>query len=729
MHAELSTVAIITLANPALLWGAGACAAPILIHLILRPRPRRQPLPSLQFLLATQRSSLRQHRLRHLLLLLLRLLAILLLVAALARPVSRGSWLSAQAREKTAAVFLMDDSVSMTYRFEGLSRFDRAQAWARQLILDETRFPEGSTFMALTGSMPPRDRHWRDDRSDALETVKDLAARFHDRPLSDTIANALDRLAESRLPRRELYVLTDATSHAWSDVADGRWTDAAGIAVFVLDVGDDENINAGLGPPRDFDGVATPLQPLRLSASIRAGDEDVNARIEARLNGSVVARTEPEFVPAHASVEVSILLPALAPGLYAGELRLSAADRLAADDSSFFALQVRQPGRVVVVHDDSVKAEEAVEARRIAALISPPTLPKDRSPFEVTLHAAGRLSDDSALTSADCIILVDVADLPADVSTAIGQIVERGGLLLVVPGPRTSPGSISADWLPADFVEIVSPDPPTRVNLNAEPTTANGGGTGDGADDPGSERPSLTNLLPTDLAGDPISARSIYRFWRTRRRAGGLALATFETGDVAIWGRRIGRGRAIQWAFSLDQDWSDLGVRAAPALVLVQSLVGGVNRDSPRVANILCGRRRTVVADPTQAGAELRIARLADKTRESLETTQRCDDDARLRVGATVAGTFVAEDAARNHQAAFAVNIRDAETNGRRLAPDRIRAFFAPQSAVVVRDHGQLTQPTLSVAGDVALDGNALLLLLVVLLGESLLANRFYHRR
>src|SRR5262245_56795419 len=82
-------IGVLEFAAPALAWGAAAVALPVVIHLMLRPRPRRQVLPTLRFLLAAAQSANRMHRLKRLLLLACRMLVVLLLIALLMRPTWR----------------------------------------------------------------------------------------------------------------------------------------------------------------------------------------------------------------------------------------------------------------------------------------------------------------------------------------------------------------------------------------------------------------------------------------------------------------------------------------------------------------------------------------------------------------------------------------------------------------------------------------------------------------
>ena len=75
-----------TFINPLLLAGTALVAIPIVLHLIMRRKPRHLEFPALRFLLRRHDTNQRRLRLRHLLLLLLRAAAVALLAMALARP-------------------------------------------------------------------------------------------------------------------------------------------------------------------------------------------------------------------------------------------------------------------------------------------------------------------------------------------------------------------------------------------------------------------------------------------------------------------------------------------------------------------------------------------------------------------------------------------------------------------------------------------------------------------
>jgi len=75
-----------TLLNPAILTGLLLAGLPVLLHLLMKQKPKKLVFPALQLILSRKKQNLKRMRLRHIWLLLLRILAIGLLVFAISRP-------------------------------------------------------------------------------------------------------------------------------------------------------------------------------------------------------------------------------------------------------------------------------------------------------------------------------------------------------------------------------------------------------------------------------------------------------------------------------------------------------------------------------------------------------------------------------------------------------------------------------------------------------------------
>ena len=78
-----------TLLNPALLAGLLLAVIPVLLHLMLRAKPKRLVFPALRLIQQRRLQNVRRMNLRHLWLLLLRMGVIAMIVLAVCRP---GRW-------------------------------------------------------------------------------------------------------------------------------------------------------------------------------------------------------------------------------------------------------------------------------------------------------------------------------------------------------------------------------------------------------------------------------------------------------------------------------------------------------------------------------------------------------------------------------------------------------------------------------------------------------------
>lgn len=237
-----------TLINSTVLLGLVLAAVPVILHLVMRAKPKRIEFPALRLLKARRTSNSRRMQLRHFLLLLLRALLIAVLVLAIARPslpaanyglrwwewvalavtafssaaayfwlvrkTKNAMTLSVDAMERrnkmrlwcvlaglvaamivvgvpwgvrvraeiasprndstenvpVAAVFLIDTSISMKYRFENKTRLEVARSITEEHL---GRFPANSRA-AISGLIPDEDIVFQADLSGAASRLETL---------------------------------------------------------------------------------------------------------------------------------------------------------------------------------------------------------------------------------------------------------------------------------------------------------------------------------------------------------------------------------------------------------------------------------------------------------------------------------------------------------------------------------------------------------------------------
>ena len=197
-----------TFLNPAILIGLAAASIPILIHLLNLRKLKKIEFSTLHFLKELQKNKIRRVKLKQWLLLALRVMIILLIVTALARPtlegVSIGGTTSAA---KTSAVFILDDTFSMSVVDQNGSLFNQAKQTIKKL-LKQLQEGDEACLILVSG-----DRNEGQKFSTNINAVSDRLDKLKVSDASGNINSAFLRAAElisrSKNFNKEIYLLTD----------------------------------------------------------------------------------------------------------------------------------------------------------------------------------------------------------------------------------------------------------------------------------------------------------------------------------------------------------------------------------------------------------------------------------------------------------------------------------------------------------------------------------------
>ena len=183
---------------------------PIVLHLIMRRKPRHLEFPALRLVQLRHETNRRRLRLRHLLLLALRVAAIAILAMALARPSLKFSGVLGSQEAPVAAVLVFDTAPRMQYRLANRTRLEEAQEMGRWLL---RQLPGESRIGVLDTRLGPGA--FQVDRGAAADRIDRLASVANSQPLADVLDEAFRLLATSDLERKEIYVFTDLARAAW----------------------------------------------------------------------------------------------------------------------------------------------------------------------------------------------------------------------------------------------------------------------------------------------------------------------------------------------------------------------------------------------------------------------------------------------------------------------------------------------------------------------------------
>lgn len=196
-----------TFLNPAVLFGLLAASIPIIIHLLNLRKLKKIEFSTLQFLKELQKNKIRKIILKQWLLLALRVLIILCIVTAFARPtlvgVSIGGTTSAA---KTTAVFILDDTFSMSVIDQNGSYFNQAKESIKNIL---NQFEEGDEFGLVLVSGQSDEIEMISNRSRFEQEINASAISYASGKLNNAIIKAAELIGEAKNFNKEIYLFTD----------------------------------------------------------------------------------------------------------------------------------------------------------------------------------------------------------------------------------------------------------------------------------------------------------------------------------------------------------------------------------------------------------------------------------------------------------------------------------------------------------------------------------------
>lgn len=422
--------------NPLFLAGTALVALPIVLHLLMRPKPKHLLFPALRFVKQRHDVNRRTMRVRNWLLLLLRAAAIFLLAIALARPSIQTAASIGSREGPIAAAFVCDTLPRMEYRNENQTRLDVARELATSLM---TELPEDSQIAVLDAATTAPS--FQIDRAAASQRLERLEIKNVGQPLSSVALCALELLKTSELPK-ELYVLTDMSSGAWNlhdTELTARLDEMPGVAVYVIDVGVTNPQNYSLGEIRLSGQTLARNSQLNLSTDLTSMGLDgerivesyvVNAEGKPEKRSQQIVATKPGETSA-----VDFVLGGLDIGTHQGFLRLVGGDALPADDRRYFSVEVRPAWKVLV----AAPQPAAETAFLFTEALAPQVFRKNgQARFECTVVDYEALPN-ATLHNFAGIILLDPPPLADPTWQHLAAYVESGGGVALFVGEAAQP--------------------------------------------------------------------------------------------------------------------------------------------------------------------------------------------------------------------------------------------------------------------------------------------------
>jgi hypothetical protein len=532
-----------SLLAPLFLVALGALTIPVLIHLTQRERKQIVEFPSLMFLQRIPYPSVRRRRIRNWVLLMVRMAALVLIVLAFTRPfLDRPTVAMAGTLGPREVVILLDHSYSMAYG----DRWDRARAAARRAVdgLDN----DDRATLILFGTGAELDVRSTPERARLMAAIDAAKLSAQATRYAPGIKLAQRVLTESRLPRREVIMISDFQRNGWIRDESLRLPEGAVFTPVVIADPDPANVTVStLSLQRSvFSGQG---RITVVAGLVNRGPNPVN-NLEVRLDvdGRTI-ETQRATVQPTAPASVSFQPFTLGRAYTRGTVRI-ARDKLPLDDAFHFVVSPAQRVPVLVVEPNSANPRSSLYLLKALSIGTTPAYQvqvrqgESVSTTDLDRHRVVILNDTAAAASVD----------------ALKRFVQAGGGLFIVLGEHAMWSSSAADLLPGIPGAVI------------DRQTARGGSLAE----LDYSHPIL-ELFKAPRSGDLSGARFFrYRAVTLKEPAAPQGpptaaqpqqppaervIARFDDGSIAMAERTVGLGRVVLWSSTLDNYWTDFGLR------------------------------------------------------------------------------------------------------------------------------------------------------------------------
>ncbi len=719
-----------TFVFPVLLGGLLLMGVPLLLHLIMRPKPKRLPFPAFRFLAQRHQSNQRKLRLRHLLLLALRVLLIAAICLALARPKILSERINLGGDRAVAAVLVFDTSYSMEYAVGGRSRLEEAKRRARQL-LDE--LPEGSRVAILDTAEPGGE--WLPSVSLARERIDRLRLRPANGPVTSRLSEAYRLLTEVEQAAEDmgeglarfLYVFSDRTQSSWDasrlqDLQQVRDRLTPGINVALVDVGVDSPADLAITDLKLPRQRIAADDKILIRATIQATGVDCETEVICRLDSERTADRKPIQLATGQSQVVTFERSGLTPGWHQAQVYLATNDALPFTNARFATFEVQGGRQVLTLADD----------------------PADAVAWELALKSSGdlhcrvgrtaelmRTMVPKDLEAYHAVCLLNVAEPDRDLWEKLEQFVTKGGGLAILPGGD----KLNADayntpaaqkLLPGRLVKVVASKLAPGIRWDWTDATY--------------RHPALAPFREWN-AGFDIGQypREAFRYWEVQPHPQAAdVLIAYKDAEKRpallerVFDRKKVRGRVLLFTTAMDgrSDWNNyLDSLTSFYLVLANKTATYLAGDAEEVNfSYVSGQLVSLTLPATPRST------LYSLEGPGLEGTEvilpRPENRGELTVGQAVApGNYTLSSADRQRAACFSLNQPPDEGQLRRVPPEQIEALFGAGAVLPVGHSVNLREALQGHWGQpVELLPWLMILLLLMLAIENALANKFYRQ-
>ena len=540
--------------NPWMLFGLGAIAAPIVIHLWQRRNVTTMPFSTLRFLKIVALKTSRNARLENFILLFVRCLLFALLILAAALPsVSTELAKFLGGSTPRTVILAIDNSMSMGCLVNGTPRLEASKKQALD-VLDQLNPSDTVAVIAAEGPPKLLIPQPTIDHKVARQIIEAIRPGETLSDFPDVFSMTRRVVAKSPDHTKELYLFTDSQETAWqfdpATVFDDAWKKLA-IQTIVVAPDDLTPPNAAVVSLKISTQMVSPGSEVAGVAVVKNFSttllQDV---LEIAVGGERIARKSLELPPG-AAQEISFegVMPQITSRWAEGTAKIQP-DNLTPDDTFYFAIPVSQQSHVLIVEGQQPQEERLHSGFYLKKALEAGEAGGARA-TSIAMIAPADL-DDSSLDQYSAIFFADVPSLSDRALVKIKNYIQSGGTVAFFPGDLTGVDVLKRfDFLPSIPVGVVDLPPGRLATEISDPT-----------------HPLIASTWDRST---PFPALPQTKMMTWKPGSGARSLLTFSNGTPFLIAGNLGAGQVFLVNASADRAWGDFPLSPA-FLPLIQQI-------------------------------------------------------------------------------------------------------------------------------------------------------------
>ncbi|MCX7875140.1 MAG: BatA and WFA domain-containing protein [Melioribacteraceae bacterium] len=341
-----------TFLNPSFLFGLIAISIPIVLHFLNLRKLKTVEFSTLTFLKELQKNKIKRIKLKQLLLLLIRILIIIFIVLAFSRPTLKNTFTNSTAN--TSAVFIIDNTFSMSLINEKGSLLNQAKFIAKNLL---NNFQAGDEITIIDiGELKFRNYLPSKSLKDVQNQIEEIEISDVSNTLNLALIEASKILYQSQNLNKEVYVFSDMQRSSLfnnkEELSDYGKIFSEYTRLYLFDLSNDDYNNLGIVTFKPDNQIFQLNKEISFTANVKnySKEKSNNNVVSLFINGKRSAQKNISL-NANESKEVILETTLQDSGLVNFSVELED-DNILADNQFHFSLEIKNKISVLILTDN-----------------------------------------------------------------------------------------------------------------------------------------------------------------------------------------------------------------------------------------------------------------------------------------------------------------------------------------------------------------------------------------